>query len=270
MTIQFIWYWNRAKEIYPLWRDGLRAALEHIEKKGHTVDWVLGEEQPKEGANFILFWGDSNCPLFDTIDNYKARKGIILTTDPQNFSNLRKLDVVYCESQPVYEAVRAQGIRAIKAFGTDTDFFSPDKTVKKDIKYLCVGCFSPWKRQRDIAYLGKDLYCIGGLEPDGQEDYEAVKNAGATVEIGYFPAEHIRDLYRRAKRVIIPAIHGSERTVLEAFSMGIVPEVINPQNIRTRSYVEEYHISELPPREFVVANYSHKIYADLLLKGMEK
>ena len=107
--------------------------------------------------------------------------------------------------------------------------------MTKDIKYLCVGCFSPWKRQRDIAYLGKDLYCIGNLEPDGQEDYRAVVDAGATVEVGYFPAEHIRDLYRRTQNVLIPAIHGSERTCLEAMSMGIVPEV-NPNQNNGRDY----------------------------------
>ena len=145
--------------------------------------------------------------------------------------------------------------------------------MKKDIKYLCVGCFSPWKRQRDIAYLGKDLYCIGGLEPDGQEDYQAVVDAGATVEVGYFPAEHIRDLYRRAKRVIIPSVHGSERTVLEALSMNIVPEVTNPINIRARSYIEEYRQAhkknpKLTPRQFVLKNYSHKQYAQEILKGI--
>ena len=141
----------------------------------------------------------------------------------------------------------------------------------KDIKYLCIGTFSPWKRQRDIAYLGKDLYCCGTIQPDGMEDYEIVLKAGATIKVGYFPAKHIRELYKRAQHVIIPAIHGSERTVLESMSMNILPEVTNSQNIRAKSYIEEYLKSGCKtPREFVVKNYSHKKYAEDLLKGIER
>jgi len=137
----------------------------------------------------------------------------------------------------------------------------------KDIKYLCIGTYSPWKRQSSIAYLGKDLYCCGTLQPDGQGELNAVANAGCHVEVGYFPAEYIRELYRRAEKVLIPAIHGSERTCLEAMSMNITPEV-NPDNKKTFSYTEELKESGLTPREFVVQNYSHIKYAKDLLRGM--
>ena len=266
MSIQFIWYWDRAEKTFPLWRDGLKSALEIISKT-HKLQWILGEKQPTDDSDFLLFWGDSNCPLFDVIDNYKARKGIILTTDPQNFDNLRKLDVVYCESQPIYEAVRRQGIRAIKAFGTDTNFFKP-LDVKKDIEVFYPATFSPWKRQSAIAYLGKKLLCVGTLQPDGYKELDAVVNAGCQVEVGYFPVEKIRDYYQQAKSVMIPAIHGSERTVLESMACGIVPYV-EPDNIRTHSYIDEYEKSGMKsPREFVVKYYSHKVYAENLLRGM--
>jgi len=65
------------------------------------------------------------------IDNYKCKKGICLSAMPTDFNNLQKLDVVYCESTPVYDAVRAQGIHAIKAFGTDEKFFSPTESTIK-------------------------------------------------------------------------------------------------------------------------------------------
>src|SRR3990167_473165 len=266
MKISFIWYWKDAEKTYPLWRDGLRSALETIAEK-HEVEWVLGEKEPTGDSDFILFWGDSNCPLFNVLDKYKAKKGIILTTDPQNFDNLRKLDVVYCESQPIYVAVRRQGIRAMKAFGTDTDFFTPTDTTK-DIEVFYPATFSPWKRQSALSYMGSKLYCVGTLQPDGQGELNAVANAGCKVEIGYFPVEHIRDLYRRAEHVMIPAIHGSERTVLEAMACGILPWV-EPTNIRTHSYIDDYEKSGLTsPREFVLQNYSHTIYAENLLKGM--
>jgi hypothetical protein len=267
MKIQFIWWWDKAEQIYPLWRDGLRAALEEIEKK-HEIEWILGEKEPTDDADFILFWGDSNCPLFNTIDTYKARKGIILTTDPHNIDNLRKLDVVFCESQPIYESVRQHGIRAVKAFGTDTNFFKPSPKTIKNTEVFYPATFSPWKRQSSIAYLGDKLLCVGTLQPDGYKELDACANAGVQIKQGYFPAEEIRDYYHRAEHVMIPAIHGSERTCLEAMACDILPYV-NPKNKRTHSYIDEFETSGIKsPREFVVKNYSHITYAESLLKGM--
>ena len=272
MKFAFVWWWGRAKEIYPNWRDGLRAALEVLSNK-FPVDMFLGELRPKNEYDFILFWGDSNCEFFNGIEKYKAKKGIILTTDPVNFDNLRKLDVVFCESTPVYEAVKAQGLRAIKAFATDTNFYSPLKT-DRDIPYFYPATFSLWKRQSKIAYLGNKLTCIGTLQPDGKEELEACQKAGVNVEIGYFPPEKIRNYYDRANHVIIPAIHGSERTVLEAMSMGLLPRVIG-ENRRTYSYLQEFFDWSMKmenlgkwTREFVLENYSPKIYAKNLLKGI--
>lgn len=265
MKIAFIWWWDRANEIYPNWRDGLRAAIDVIGVE-NDVDLYLGEYLPEQGYDFILFWGDSNCPFFDSLDDYRAKKGIILTTDPTNFDNLKKLDVVYCESQPIYDAVRRAGIHAVKAFGTDTEFYKPDDTVK-DLKFFYPATFSPWKRQSTIAHHGADLLCIGTVQPDGVDEYEECLSKGVRIKEGYFPPEVIREGYRRAQNVLIPAIHGSERTCLEAMSMGIIPEV-NPNNIRTNSYVLEWKASGLDAREFVEKNYSAKIYAEAILKGI--
>lgn len=265
--ICFIWYWGRAKEIYPCWRDGLRAAIEEI-GKNHQVDIYLGEVEPPDNYDAIIFWSDSNCPFFEKLDKYKAKKAICLTTDPHNMENLRKLDAVYCESEPIYEAVRGAGIRAIKAFGTDTDFYCPDWLTEKTIDYFYPATFSPWKRQSAIAHLGDKLVCIGTVQPDGKEELEACQKAGVRIQVGYVPPEVIRDCYNRARFVPIPAIHGSERTCLEAMSMNIIPTV-NPENKRTLSYVDEYiHSGCLTPRDFVLANYSAKKYAEQILKGI--
>lgn len=263
MKIAFIWWWGRAEEIYPNWKDGLRAAIDVI-GVDNDVDIFLGEHIPDEEYDFTIVWGDSNCTAIPLI---KGKKGIILTTEPTNVDNLKLLDVIYCESQPIYDKVRALGLRAVKAFGTDTEFYKPDDTVK-DLKFFYPATFSPWKLQREIAFHGKDLLCIGTVQPDGVEDYEACLEKGVNVKTGYFPPEVILEGYKRTEKVLIPAIHGSERTCLESLSMGIVPEV-NPNNIRTKSYVDEYRASGLIPREFVEKFYSARTYADALLKGMQ-
>lgn len=275
MKIAIIWWFDKAEWVYPNWRDGHRAAFEEIAKK-HDVDLILGKRLPDYEPDFLLFWDDSNSEVFNHLDKYQCRKGICLTTDPWNMANLRKLDVVFVESDPIYDKVRREGIRTIKAFGTDTDYFQPGYGIKKDIKYFYPATFSPWKRQSEIAYLGPDLWCVGTVQPDGIPELEACKKTGVHIEEGYFPVEKIRDYYHRTNKMIIPAVHGSERTVLEAMACNILPQVTHSENVRTKSYIEEYFTQkdgmsskEFSPRDFVIKNYSHKLFAQNLLKGIE-
>lgn len=271
MKIAFVWYFDKASSIFNNWRDGLRAAIEIIQKD-HDVDWYLDKQLPVPGDHdFLLFWSSSQEDYFSKLMDYPCEKGLCLTTNPHNPDNLRHMNAIYCESDVVYEQVRALGLRAIKAFGTDTDFFTPDKTTKKDIEIFYPATFSPWKRQDEIAHYGNQLTCIGTVQPDGHAQYEACKKAGVNIKVGYFKVEDILEHYQRAKKVIIPAVHGSERTVLEAMSCDILPEVLHPvENPKTYSFIDEFKKSGLKsPRKFVVKNYSHEIYAKNLLKGME-
>lgn len=265
MKIAFIWYFDKASQVYDNWRDGLRAAMEVI-GKDHQVDWYLDKQIPTEKYDFYLVWDDSNTEAPSKLPK-ESKKGLCLTTDPHNIPNLMQFDVVYCESDPIYEKVRSSGIRAIKAFGTDTDFFSPDDS-KKDIEYFYPATFSPWKRQSEIAYLGDKLFCVGTLQPDGVSELTECTRNGVRVKNDYVPVSEIRGYYRRTQKIIIPAVHGSERTVLEAMSCGIIPEVTHSENVRTSSYIKELKESGLSPREFVIKNYSHIVYAKNILKGI--
>lgn len=272
MKIAFVWWWERSGEIYPNWHDGLKAAIQEIRKEHEVVTFLDGTKPDLlEPFDFILFWDDSNSTFFNEVDKYKeasggsCKIGLCLTTDPQNFDNLKKLDVVYCESDPVYDAVRKHGIRAIKAFGTDTDFYTP-KDVEKDIEYFYPATFSPWKRQSELAYLGSRILLVGTVQPDGESELKECQDKGCKIEIGYFPAEKIRDYYQRTRGMIIPAIHGSERTMLEAMSCGLRPVVVHPENTKTLSYL--FECGSQDARAFVLENYSHIKYARDLLKGM--
>lgn len=276
LKIALVWWFDKSGEIFDNYRDGVRAAMEVVGKK-HKVSWYLDKTMPEPGkADFLLFWSSTNETYFGKLEKYKKeKKGLLLTTDPHVPENLHRLDVVYCESDPICKAVRAHGVRAVKAFGTDTNFFKPDHKTKKDIDYFYPATFSPWKRQDEIADYGDRLVCVGTIQPDGQDIYNRCVNRGVRCKVGYFPVEEIREFYRRAKNVPIPAIHGSERTVLEAMSMNILPQVIHPTNRRTFSYLVEYQQEKrlkpkLTPREFVLKNYSHKIYAKQIMKGINE
>jgi len=266
MKLGLIWEWGRAKEIYPNWRDGLRAALEILGKK-IKIDWYF-DEAPPDNYDWILTWCDSNSNFSKFYTHYKAKRSIILTTNPSNYHNLEGFDIVFCESTPIYEECRQYGLHAVKAFGTDEKFYKP-KQVEKDIEYFYPATFSPWKRQSEISHLGNKLLCVGTIQPDGQYEYQACMNAGVKCEVGYFPPEKILSYYQRAKEVIIPAVHGSERTVLEAMACNILPQVTQPiANRRTYSYIKEFEKSDLlSPREFIRKYYSANQYANTLLKS---
>ncbi len=272
MRIAFIWPFVHAKDIYSKWRDGLRSAMEIIEKK-HKVDWFLADDFPKldDDYDFLLYWSSSIEDYFKDLYKYKARKGICLTTNPYKPENLRKMDVVFAESTPVFDRCRMEGLRTIKAFGTDTEYFKPNPKIKKDIEYFYPACFSNWKCQHRIAELGDKLLCVGTIQADGQDQYDICKHYGVKIEVGYFPVKKIKKYYDRTKKIIIPAVHGSERTVLEAMSMNILPEVTDRiRNKKAYSYIKEYNQTNMTPREFVVKNYSHFNYATQLLKGIDE
>lgn len=268
MKLAFIWHFSKAPEIYDYWRDGLRAAIEVI-GKDHEVDIYLGDDYKKlyDGYDAFLFWTDSNDPIIDHFQDKAGIKGLILTTSPHDIQNLKKYDVVFCESKPVYDECRMHGVHAVHAFGTDTAFFKPDDT-KKDIHYFYPATFSAWKRQSSLAELGQLLYCVGTVQPDGVDELQACVDKGVNVAVGYFKAEHIRDLYKRAREVPIPAIHGSERTILESMSMDLFPQV-NPEN-KAYAIIEKFKWTTLDsPREFILRFYSEKQYAEKIAKGLQ-
>ncbi len=264
-NIAFVWAWGRAKEIFPLWYDGLRAAVEIIGKK-HKIDWVLGDN-PEDKYDFILVWGTDTSPILKK--KYKCPMGLCYgSTFPPDVDNLRGLSVIYVENSITYDLLRRDGLRVIKAFGTDTDFFSPKK-CKKDIEYFYPATFSPWKRQSTISKLGSKLMCVGDVQPDGQNELQSCIRHAVRVIPQHTSSTEIRDLYRRSENVIIPARYGSERTTIEAMSMNMLPEVTG-DNDRVMTYLQEFLDSKMnSPRAFIKKYYSAEKYAEELLKGME-
>lgn len=266
--VLFVWTFDKAKTIYPFWRDGLRRALEILDTKYH-VDIAMGQDYKIASKDYdaVLIWADSNEETIDYFADWKTRKGIILTTNPDNVENLRKYNIVFCESKPVLRESRSVGLNAIQAFGTDTAFYKPTGR-DKDIPFFYPATFSPWKLQRNIAYLKDSLVCVGTVQPDGQEDLQKCLDAGVQVRIGYYSPKVIHEYYDRCKEVLVPAIHGSERTVLEAMSMDMLP-VVSIINGKAYSFVSEFINSHFEsPRAFVKQKYSAERYARRLEEGL--
>ncbi len=268
--IALVWYFNQAHDIYPLWRDGHRAAFELLSKH-YQVDWYMGTDfNVPQGYDFYLLWDSSNSDYFSKLDELKGRKGLCLTTDWQlSVDNLRRFDVVFAEAQPVVDACKPAGVRVLKAFGTDSNFFVPNK-MKQIYGAIYPATFSPWKRQDIFAEEFKgDGLCVGTIQPDGIDIYRRCKELGTNLIIGYLPVEALKVLYDVSGEVVITGYEGSGRTVLESLSMN-KPIRVHPDNLKGTSYIDEWKESGLSGRDFILENYSGEKFCEQLIKGIEE
>ena len=268
MKIAFIWPTKDALLRYPYTRDGLHAALKIIGKK-HKVDVYLGDSfmKLKHRYDMFLVMTDSTDNSVDYLPKSGIR-GIILTKEPSVFHNLTKFDAVFCETKIIKKIVKSKHPNAVFAIGTDEAFFTPDDSIIKDIPYFYPAPFTPKSNHQAIIRYANGIRCVGVLKPDGAEDLERLMERGVIVEVGMFTPEHIRGLYRRSHGVVIPALEGGERTVLETLSCDLFPDV-NPDNRNARSLVDEYVNSHYEtPRDFILGRYSAKHYATKILEGL--
>ncbi|MFX0198406.1 MAG: glycosyltransferase [Candidatus Hodarchaeota archaeon] len=291
LNIAVVWYFDKAKWVEPYWRDGHRAAFDILKKK-HNVDFLLGTDfKLEDNYDFILLWDSSNSEFIPQLREYKAKKGLCLTTDLGiNMENLHHFDVIFPEAEPVYQMIRNSGFRAIKAFGADTNFYTNEDTqVTKYFPAFYPATFSPWKRQDLYAEAVRDNgMALGTIQPDGLFYYRKCIEYGVRTIVGYVPAETVRDFYRMSKVVVVPSWEGSGRTVLEAMAMDI-PVIVTKDNHKAASYMREAGVGEIvdptpealqkafwkvmnkkvKTRDFILKNYSGEVFAEQLLKGIE-
>ena len=282
LKIAIIHPFEKARWVFPIQHDGLKAALNLIGQK-HQVDWYLESYVPDDSYDWIIPWGVGSLTFNYSIEKYKGRKALLCAGHPDDLENIDKFETVFVESPEVYEQMKEHCKQIILAFGTDTDFFKPTEN-KKMFDAFFPATYSPWKRQRlfGLAIGSRGLTC-GYMQPDGVEDYKTCVENNTYTLVGILPTVLIAQLYNMSRTCVVPAWHGSERTVLEAMSTNI-PLVVVKDNILACSLVTDVCIKVDPnpqalregfyralekkvnTREYVIENYSHIIYAEKLLR----
>ena len=279
MKIAFCWPWNLAKWAFPLVHDGLKAAMDLVAKE-YQVDWFFGEDDPPVGVyDWIFVWGVSSVPINFRLDKYKCKKGLFCAGHADDIVNLKKFNVVFVESPLIFDQLKPHCNKCVLAFGTDTDFFKP-MDFPKHIDALYPATFSAWKRQQlfGLAVRERGL-AFGVMQPDGKEYYATCLENGTATLAGLMPTCLMPVMYNVSRSVIITSWHGSERTALEAMACNI-PLVVTEDNQLTCSLLHKDCIKTDPhpsnireaflkaiklnvnTRDYILKNYSHKIYAD--------
>jgi glycosyltransferase involved in cell wall biosynthesis len=284
MKIAVVWPWEGAKWVRPFMHDGLVAAFDLITKE-HQVDWYLCGDTPEDKYDWIMPWGVSSIPFNRDIEKYKAKKALLCAGHPQDRAFLNKFDVVFVETPLMYELTKPYCKKIVLAFGTDTDYFKPRK-VKKAIDAFFPATFSPWKRQDLFARaIGKRGIVCGIIQPDGLHEHDACMKSGVYTLAGLMPSYLVSHLYNMARTCVVTSWHGSERTVLEAMASNL-PVVLTNDNALACSLLPKEGIKVDPSpkaikkgfekaltmkvntREYILKNYSHKIYAKRILEAI--
>lgn len=155
------------------------------------------------------------------------------------------------------ESFRLQSKKAhIVGHGIDTDFFSPDDSIKRELFFLSAGRLSPVKRHDlviEITAREGILLHIAG-EGDERENLESLaRRGGANVVFhGALNQAQLRDEYRRAARFVHRSETGSlDKVVLEAAACGCPVDTTDPSLAGlplSPSYIREHHgLSSLIP-----------------------
>jgi glycosyltransferase involved in cell wall biosynthesis len=139
----------------------------------------------------------------------------------------------------------------------DTDFYTPDPTVRREDFYLIISAFAPYKRV-DLAIeacnrLGRRLVVIGS----GQDAARLKSLAGPSVEfLGWRPDAELRDHLRRCRVLlfpgeedfgIVPVEANACGTPVIAFAKGGATETIVPlgREGATGAWFEEQTVDSL-------------------------
>lgn len=296
LKIQFCW--QGISGVYGHWNDGLRGAMNIIEKE-HEVRYC----EPKdvdENADIILYWESLSTAAGKDRDNFyriqlsPLPKILLFAGGPVEKKWCDGFDLFLVESKINEEEFEALGLPWQRAFGVNTDIMKPEKQPKVFDAYFPSTC-AGWKRQGLFAQALKDRGVISGRwqESDPIGFIEARKNHTLVLpELSY---EAVSALFNASICCVNTSSYwgGGQRVTLEAMSCGI-PVIAMSDSPKNREYVEESGcgvVCEPDPlsikdaideiktwdknksedcRKYIESRWTHRHYASAIMNGIKK
>jgi len=230
---------------YPeLWRDGLWAALNLLEKDGFEIDKLNLQNKEEEGKvigyksyDITLGWGAFNSSVDNLLLNLSptlsGKKSLCLGgyALPKPGRTI-DYDVLFYETDWTMSWLAGLPIKseAIHAFGVNTDIYRPMPDAIKIWDWVSVGAFALWKRHYLLREKGGYRMAIGEIQKENYPESLSIIGDLLKHEIAVSDmqdAETLAKIYNSAYSVYIPAelMGGGERAVLEARACGIPVEV---------------------------------------------
>lgn len=309
MRISFVWDWEPEYHQSVTWEDGLAAALRELINRGHEVqilcagnlDSFIGHPyfQIIETSNIpnlvklfkpdvILHWADTTRPNAALTAELGIPMALCFAGGEMNGGTAGYFQHIFVESEVYKPGFMRKGIPVSTAFGTNTELFKPMPEQPKYFDTIFPATFATWKRHELYAKATNGLRSLacGYMYTDHeQENWQVCLDNGVMI-MPHVSAQGLRYLYGASKVCVIPSRSdgGSQRTVLEAMAMNI-PVIVtdsdkfdfaegkvfqtDPLVGDLRTMINMALDSEVSTRDYVVANWSERNYADALEKGLE-
>lgn len=222
-------------DLVPLWKDGLWAALEVLEKDFNVVKINLTERPGFSSVSFtnnapvfMLGWGAFGSPVDNYIQSpnkFANAKGLCIGGNAMPPEGMEDYDVLFYETN-WYKKQIEQHNNIVHAFGVNTNIYKPDSISRYAESYplwdyLSVGAFANWKRQNLLCEKPGRKMVIGQIQKGNiQESLDIIGDlllGGVGVSDMVSPEDLVR-YYYMAGKIYIPADinGGGERAVLEA------------------------------------------------------
>lgn len=288
--IAFVWF--GISGMYGHWSDGLYWAMKEIEKMCDVTYHEPTDLNIPEDA-YIFFWeaactaASKDGEMYRRIQRLPNKKALLFAGGPIRKEWVQGFDHVYVESRINLEEFQSIGVPCSTAFGVNTDMFKP-MNLPKIWDAIHHGASASWKRQWIGAEAFKDkMLVVGRFQETDQFPFNESRRLGAEVR-EQVPYSDVSVLINQSKCLAQTSDYwgGGQRATLEALACD-VPVICMTDSPKNREYVEESGFGEVvepsainlvealkrieqnPPkggREYVLSKWTHKHYAENLLK----
>lgn len=296
MKIAFVWQGLSQKQIYGHWGDGLRGAMDVIEKS-HQVSYFEPWQDIRD-VDIILYW-EALCTFagkdrehFQKVRLNPIPKILLFAGGPIRREWCDGFDLFMVESKINEDEFSALGKRWLRGFGVDVRKMKPEKQPKVFDAVFPSTC-AGWKRQGlfSRALKSNGVICGRFQESDPIGFMNARDNG--TLVLPELPYEAVNGLYNASWCCVNTSDvwGGGQRTTLEAMAAG-VPVIVMSDSPKNREYVEESGAGiVVDPNEdairkgieevkkwtdeerhrgiaYVQSKWTHEHYADAIIHGI--
>lgn len=243
-------------------------------------------------TDVVLMWGDATRPNAEPLSELGIPMALCFAGGEPFGPTEHLFKHIFVESNYYQIRYKDGGRSAVSiAFGCNTELFQPMPSQPKLFDTIFPATFAHWKRHGIYAEAARGLrsLAVGMIQHDGIDagSWQDTQTKG-TVILPHVTADVLRYLYAASRVCVVTSssVGGSQRTVLEAMSMNI-PLVITdsdkfdycwghgvyeaePTAESVRGFIDAILDGdhETNTREYVLANWSERNYADALEKGL--
>jgi hypothetical protein len=200
----------------------------------HLLDFIVSSKFDR-----ILTWGSVDRPIHCLLLTRKDRLPPVsfqFAGGPHEGNELALFDLIFTQNLSDKLKFDELGKRTIQVFGVDKQFWSSNTLQEKLFEVIYPASFCSHKRNEVVSELyEQDAVLVGKW--DDMRIVDECKSFGSLV-LPYTPHETLRELYRASKKCVIPAIAGSQRTLVEAQSCGLEIELISDDNYKCKEILD--------------------------------